>query len=112
MIYALFLITIISNAIMDAITSNDAFAKYGKWFSREGWEIKHDFAIWLNKFLPLWLSDFIAMDVLVVFTELYKFAKMIMIASFITMAFGFTYTSVVLYFVWGLSFSIVYSLIR
>jgi hypothetical protein len=59
-------ITVIANAVMDAIMSNDAFAKYGKWFSRDGWQIKHTFCEWLNQYLPLWLSKFISNDFLVV----------------------------------------------
>lgn len=112
MIYILILITIICNAIMDAIMSNDAFKRFGLWFSREGWTIKYTLAEWLNKYLPLWLSKFLAEDVLVVFTELYKFAKTIMIISFMFAIFGFTTTAIIAYFVWGLLFSLVYAVIR
>lgn len=112
MIYVLLLITIISNAVMDSIMSNDSFKKYGKWFSRDGWQIKHSFTEWINKFFPLWLSKFIATDFLVVFTELYKFAKMIMILSFLVLIFGFTYTALIAYLIWGLLFSFFYYLIR
>jgi hypothetical protein len=97
---------------MDAIMSNDSFAKYGKFFSRDGWQIKHTFCEWLNNFLPLWLSKFIAEDVLVVFTELYKLSKMIMIISFMVAIFGFTTTALIAYMIWGLLFSFFYAVIR
>ena len=112
MTYLLLFVTILSNAVMDAIMSNDAFAKYGKWFSRSGWQIKYTFCEWLNKYLPLWLSKFIAFDILVVFTELYKTAKMVMILSFMFIIFGFTINALIAYMVWGLLFSAVYYLIR
>jgi len=92
--------------------SNDSFAKYGKWFSRDGWQIKYTLTEWLNKYLPLWLSKFLAQDVLVVFTELYKVAKMIMIISFIILIFGFTIKAVIAYIVWGFMFSSIYAIIR
>jgi hypothetical protein len=97
---------------MDSIMSNDSFAKYGKWFSRDGWQIKYTLTEWLNKYLPLWLSKFLAQDVLVVFTELYKVAKMIMIISFIILIFGFTIKAVIAYIVWGFMFSSIYAIIR
>jgi len=112
MIYICLVISIIANAIMDAIMSNDAFAKYGKWFSRSGWQIKYQFVEWLNNWLPLWLSKFIALDVLVVFTELYKVAKMIMILSFMVAIFGLTLKALITYMVWGLLFSLVYWIVR
>jgi len=97
---------------MDSIMSNDSFAKYGKWFSREGWTIKYTLTEWLYKYLPLWLSKLLAQDVLVVFTELYKTAKMIMIISFMLLIFGFTIKALIAYIVWGFVFSSVYTLIR
>jgi len=109
---ALLLITIFSNAIMDSIMSNDSFKQYGKWYSRDGWQIKHSFCEWLNNFLPLWLSKLIAEDILVVFTELYKFAKMLMILSFLILIFGFNQYTFLLYIVWGMSFSFLYAIIR
>jgi hypothetical protein len=112
MTYILLLITILSNAVMDAIMSNDAYQKYGVWFSRHGWTIKYTLVEWLNKYLPLWLSKFIALNVMVVFTELYKLAKMIMILSFLIAIFGLTWHALVVYFVWGLLFSFVYSIVR
>ena len=111
MIYAFLFITVLSNAVMDAIMGKDAFKKYGKWFSRDGWEIKYQLCEWLNNYLPLWLSKFLAFDVLVVFTELYKFAKMIMILSFLACIFGFTWWTLVVYFAWGLLFSFFYYLL-
>lgn len=92
--------------------SNDTFAKYGKWFSRGGWQIKHSLAAWLNKYLPLNLSRFIAEDFLVVFTELYKLAKMVMILSFLVLIFGFTIKVILVYICWGLLFSFFYAFIR
>jgi hypothetical protein len=112
MIYILLFITILSNAIMDSIMSNDSFAKYGKWFSRDGWQIKYTLAEWLNQYLPLWLSKLLAQDVLVVFTELYKTAKMIMIISFMILIFGFTIKALIAYIVWGFVFSSIYAIIR
>jgi hypothetical protein len=112
MIYTLLVLTILSNAIMDAIMSNDAFAKYGIWFSRDGWKTKHTFADWLSKFMPNFIAVFLSGTVLVMFTELYKFAKMIMILSFMIAIFGFTWWALLAYVVWGLLFSIVYTLIR
>jgi hypothetical protein len=112
MIPLLLCITVLANAVMDAIMSNDSFAKYGKWFSRDGWQIKHTFCEWLNQFLPLWLSKFLAEDVLVCATELYKFAKMVMILSFLTAIFGFHVQTIVAYMVWGMCFSLVYAFIR
>lgn len=109
---ALILITILSNAVMDSIMSNDSFKQFGKWFSRDGWQIKHTFCEWLNQFLPLWLCKLIAEDILVVFTELYKFAKMLMILSFLILIFGFNQYTFFLYIVWGMSFSILYALMR
>jgi hypothetical protein len=97
---------------MDSIMSNDSFAKYGLYFSRDGWKVKYQLTEWLNKFLPLWLSKFLAFDVLVVFTELYKVAKMIMIISFMVAIFGFTIHALIAYFVWGLLFSFFYAVIR
>jgi len=52
---ALLITTIISNAIMDAIISNDSFRQYGKWFSRNGWEIKHELSDYFSQFMPSWL---------------------------------------------------------
>ena len=112
MIYLLLLISVLANAIMDSIMSNDTFAKYGKWFSRDGWQIKHSFSEWLNNYLPLALSRFIAEDFLVVFTELYKLAKMIMILSFLVIIFGFTFKVILVYICWGLLFSFAYAIIR
>ena len=112
MIYILLYITIAANAVMDAIMSNDSFKRFGKWFSRDGWQIKYTFCEWLNKYLPLWLSKFIAEDLLVVFTDLFHFAKMVMILSFMFIIFGFTLKALIVYFIWGLTFSILYAAIR
>ena len=112
MIYLLLVLTIASNAVMDAIMSNDSFASYGIWFSRDGWKIKHVFADWMAQFIPEWLSELLACTVLVMFTELYKFAKMIMLLSFLIAIFGFTWYALVMYIVWGALFSIVYLIIR
>jgi hypothetical protein len=112
MIYLLLTITIASNAVMDAIMSNDSFASYGIWFSRDGWKTKHAFADWMAQFIPEWLSVLLSGTVLVMFTELYKFAKMIMILSFLIAIFGFTWYALAMYIVWGALFSIYYTLIR
>ena len=112
MVGFMLLLAALCNAIMDAIMSNDSFAKYGKWFSRDGWQIKYELTEWLNQFLPLWLSKFLAMDVLVVFTELYKLAKFIMITCFMIAILGVTWKALLVSMVWGLVFSFFYSLIR
>jgi hypothetical protein len=92
--------------------SNDAFAKYGLWYSRDGWKIKYQLTEWFNQLLPLWLSRFLAQDVFIVFTELYKFAKMIMVLSFLIAIFGLSIQTLVIYMIWGLCFSVVYAFIR
>jgi hypothetical protein len=112
MIYLLLLITIASNAVMDAIMSNDSFVSYGIWFSRDGWKIKHAFADWMAQFIPEWLAELLAGTILVMFTELYKFAKMIMILAFLAAIFGFTWYTILFYIIWGGLFSIYYTLIR
>jgi hypothetical protein len=111
MIYILLLTTIIANAIMDSIYSNNSFAKYGLWFSRDGYKCKYILTEWLNKFLPLGLSKFLAQDILVIFTDLWHFAKFVMITCFF-LAISFTLLSFVMSLVWGLVFSFVYSVIR
>lgn len=108
----LFIITIISNSIMDAIMSNNSFAKYGLWFSRDGWKIKYLLRDWLSKYIPFYISKFIAFNILVVFTELYKLCKMIMIMSFMFLIFGLNINSLYAYLLWGILFSFVYSIIR
>jgi ABC-type transport system involved in cytochrome bd biosynthesis fused ATPase/permease subunit len=109
---ALLLTTIIANAVMDAVISNDSFRQYGKWFSREGWEIKHELSDYFSQFMPSWLAEFIWCDFLVVFTELFKFAKMVMILSFLILIFGLNVYTFLLYLVWGMCFSILYAFIR
>ena len=44
MIYFLLVLTIASNAVMDAIIINDSFAKYGVCFNQDVWKTKHAFA--------------------------------------------------------------------
>ena len=112
MIYILLALTVLCSSIMDAIMSNNAFSKYGLWASQDGWKLKYVFTEWLNKFLPLWLSKFIAQDVLVVFTDLWHTAKTVMIASFLICIFGFTFQAFVAYLVWGFTFNIVYTILR
>jgi hypothetical protein len=112
MIELILLLTIICSAIMDAITSQDSFAKYGLWFSREGYVLKYDLEAWLNKFLPSSISKFLAYDVLVIFTDLFHLSKTIMVACFIIAIFGFTIKAFLAYFVWGLVFSAIYYIIR
>lgn len=110
--YILFFLTILCSAIIDAIWSRDSFAKYGLWFSREGYVLKYDLEVWLNRFLPSFLSKFLAFDVLVIFTDLMHFAKFVMIISFMFLIFGFTLKALFAYFVWGLLFSGVFYMIR
>jgi hypothetical protein len=66
----------------------------------------------MAQFIPDWLADLLAGTVLVMFTELYKFAKMIMILSFLAAIFGFTWYTLLIYIIWGGLFSIYYTLIR
>ena len=103
--YVLLSLTIICSVLMDAVMARDSFAKYGLWFSREGYIIKYDLEVWLNKFLPSALAKFLAFDVLVIFTDLFHAAKTIMVASFIILAFGFTLKALFIYLVWGWFFS-------
>ena len=108
----LLLITVICSAIIDAINSRDSFAKYGLWFSRDGYVIKYDIEAYLNRFLPTWLSKFLAYDVLVIFSDLFHFAKFIMILAVMFIAFGFTIYAILGYLVWGVLFNVVFYSIR
>jgi len=112
MIYILLFLAAFSNSVMDAVDFNDSFKKYGKWFSKEGYTNKYALCEWLNKFLPLWLSKFLAFDVLVVFTSLWYVAKMIMVLSFLTCIFGLTLKMFLVYLCWGLLFSFDYSILK
>ena len=112
MTYLLLFLTILSNAVMDAVTFNNAFSRFGLWFSSDGWKCKYILTEWLNQYLPLWLSKFLAQDVLVVVTDLYHLSKLVMILSFMFIIFGFTIKALIAYMVWGLCFSVVYYLIR
>lgn len=112
MTYILILISIICNALMDAINSRDTFAKYGLFFSREGWKCKYLIVEWFNNFLPLEISRFIGETVLVVFSDFWHLLKTIMILSFMCAIFGFTWWAVIMYFAWGLFFSGFYYLVR
>ena len=112
MIYILIILTIVCNAIMDSIMSNDSFAKYGLYFSRDGWKVKYQLTEWFNKFLPLWLSKFLAQDIFVIFTDLFHTSKTIMIACFLIAIFGFTLQAFIAWLIWGLLFSFFYAIIR
>jgi len=104
--------SIICSAVMDAVMSNNAFAKCGLYFSRDGWKNKYLLTEWFNKYLPLWLSKFLAQDILVIFCDLFHTAKTIMIASFIVAIFGLTWTSFIVWALWGFWFNLVYYAIR
>jgi hypothetical protein len=112
MTYILLFLTTLASAIIDSIWASDSFAKYGLWFSRDGYKCKYILTEWLNKYLPLWLSKFLAQDVLVIFTDLFHFAKFVMILSFLFCIFGFTWWAIVVYIWWGLMFNFIYYLIR
>lgn len=112
MIYLLVFISILSSAIMDAININNAFAKYGIWFSKDGWKNKHTFAEWISKYLPDFISESIAEDFLVMFTDLWHFAKMIMVLSFLIAIFGITLKTFIMYIIWGIIFNFLYAIIR
>jgi hypothetical protein len=101
----LLLITIIANVIMDAVVFYNAFGKYGIWFSSEGWKCKYILADWLNKYLPMWLSRFLALNVLVMFTDLFHLSKSVMIYTFMVLIFGFTWKAFTIFIIWGGLFS-------
>lgn len=108
MIYILLLITALCSAIMDNVMAHDSYAKYGLYFSRDGWKVKYIFTEWLNKYLPLWLSKIIAQDFLVIFLDLFHTAKTLMIAFFVLAIFGFTWTAFLVWFSWGIIFNVFY----
>lgn len=111
MIIFLFTLSIFCNAIMDNITFHNSYAKYGLWFSSDGWKCKYILAEWLNKYLPLWLSKFLAEDVLVVFTDLWHLSKMIMILS-LCLSISFSFHGILLWFMWSIGFNIFFNLLR
>lgn len=100
------LITIIMSAIGEAVVFYNSFGKFGLWFSDKGYVLKYKLAEWLNKYLPLWLSKFIAYNILVIFTDLFHLSKAIMIYTFIYLTFGFTWLTFVLFVIWGALFSL------
>jgi len=102
----LLLITIIANVIMDAVVFYNAFAKYGLWFSNQGYKCKYILADWLSKYLPMWLSRFLALNVLVIFSDLYHLSKSVMIFTFMALIFGFTWKAFTIFVVWGGLFSL------
>ena len=99
MIYIILLIlAILLNAIMDA-DSLDAFDRLFKkryeknptklnwilyeWVQGETWQNKYDMLTWMvNKGLPYKLANWLAKDVFVVFSDLWHFAKAIMMVCF------------------------------
>jgi hypothetical protein len=111
-VYICLVISIICSAVQDAVIFNNAFAKWGLYFSRDGWKNKYLLTEWFNKYLPLWLSKFLAQDILVIFCDLFHTAKTIMIASFIVAIFGLTWTSFIVWALWGFGFNFVYYAIR
>jgi len=111
-VYICLVISVICSAVQDAVIFNNAFEKWGLWFSKDGWKVKYLFTEWLNQYLPLWLSKFIAQDLLVIFTDIYHLSKSIMIASFIVAIFGLTWTSFIVWALWGFGFNLVYYAIR
>lgn len=112
MIYILLLITAFCSAIIDAVIYQNPFAKWGLWWSNEGWKSKYVLTQWFNQFLPLWLSKFLAQDVFVIFSDLIHTAKTIMVACFMIAIFGFTWTAFIFWFVWGIVFNMFYYTIR
>lgn len=108
MIYILLILTAFCSAIMDNIMAHDSFAKYGLFFSRDGWKVKYQLTEWFNKFLPLWLSKFLAQDVFVVGTDLFHLTKSMMVMCICVLAFGFTWFALVAWLAWGFVFNIFY----
>jgi hypothetical protein len=93
---------------MDNVMAHDSYAKYGLYFSRDGWKVKYIFTEWLNKYIPLWLSKLIAQDFLVIFLDLFHTAKTLMIACFVVAIFGITWYSLLVWFCWGIVFNVCY----
>lgn len=108
-ILALYLVTTL---IQQCIMIHDSFAKFGLWFSKDGWKIKYILAEWLNKYLPLWLSKFLAYDVLVVFTDLFHFIQLVFVSSLCIFIFGLSWVALIAYFTFSILFSILYYSIR
>jgi hypothetical protein len=100
------------SAIMDLVSSKDRFAKYGIWFSREGYILKYDLMDWLNKFMPEQLAKFLAFDVMVIFTDLFHTSKTLMVAFFCIAAFSLTSQAFLAWLVFGVMFNFFYYLIK
>ena len=95
---------------MDTVMSSNNLARFGKFFSKDGWQNKYTLTEWLNKYLPLWLSKFLAQDVFVIFTDAFHLSKTIMILTFcltINQSEGVWY-----WLIWSAVFSPIYVLIR
>lgn len=103
-------LSIVASAVMDSVMSNNTFARWGLWYSKDGWKCKYILTEWFARFLPLDLSKFLAQDVLVGFTDLWHFAKTIMVLSF-CMAIN-QEMGVFMWLIWGFVFSPVYAIIR
>jgi hypothetical protein len=108
MVYILLLLTCLCSAIMDNVMAHDSFAKWGIFFSRNGWQVKYQLTEWFNKFLPLWLSKFLAQDVLVIGTDIFHLAKSTMIMLFCVAIFGFCWTTFLAWLGWGVVFNVFY----
>lgn len=91
---------------------HDSFAKFGVWFSKDGWKNKYVLAEWLNQYLPLDVSKFLAFDVLVIFTDLFHFTQFLFVSSMCIYFFGFTLVAAAAYFSFSILFSILYYIIR
>jgi len=100
------------SAIMDLVSSQDRFAKWGIWFSREGYILKYDLAEWLSKFMPYRVAKFLAFDILVIFSDLFHLSKTLMVAFFCIAAFGLTAPAFLAWLVFGLMFNFFYYLMK
>jgi hypothetical protein len=98
MYYLLFILAIFCNAVMDA-DALDAFGRWAEkrynanptkfnkilwdWVDVSGWENKYKIQDWLIKhdYQP-WVAKWLAQDVLVIFLDLWHFAKAIMMICF------------------------------
>lgn len=89
MIYLILLLVILfCSALMDttnyisAYFKKKGYKKLAEWTDSDSWENKWHLRDWLvEKGLPKWLADWLAADVLVVFTDGWHFFKAVMMAN-------------------------------
>lgn len=114
-------IAALCKACSDAVMSNNDFAKYGFWFSwKAADQNKYVLTEWLNKFLPLWLSKFLAQDILIIFCDFWHLCQALLAFSFILAAsfygLGITAHAIIVAFIvwviWSTVFNILYWVVR